>query len=74
MPVPGRLDAVGRPGVYHHNRSRVTDQHVDDHIHDHNDHNDHNDDDNNNNNNDHAGNDHHVRRWQLRHRTGEYTA
>ncbi|MDH3261765.1 MAG: hypothetical protein OEM84_12445 [Acidimicrobiia bacterium] len=76
MPVPGRLDAVGRCGVYHHNRGSVTDQHVDDHIHDHihdlND--DHNDD--HDHNDDYAGtdHDHHIQRRQLiRHQPEEYT-
>ena len=79
MPVPGRLDAVGRYGVYHHNRGSVTDQHVtDQHIHDHihdrihnHDH-DHNDD--HNHNDDYADHDHHIQRRQLiRHQPEEYT-
>lgn len=76
MPVPGRLDAVGRCGVYHHNRGSVTDQHVDDHIHDHihdlND--DHNHNDDHDHNDDYAHNDDHVQRRQLiRHQPEEYT-
>ena len=79
MPVPGRLDAVGRCGVYHHNRGSVTDQHVDDHIHDHihdlNDDYDHNDDyADHDHNDDYADHDHHIQRRQLiRHQSEEYT-
>ena len=75
MPVPGRLDAIGRFGVYHHNRGSVTDQHVDDHIHDLNDDHDHNDDyDHNDDNDDYAHNDHHIQRRQLiRQQPEEYT-